>query len=56
MATVSITRDWGEDAGSVEVIVDVDESFPDAVSECTANAVRAFTEAMNLAIVSEPDE
>lgn len=54
MATVSITLTYAE-GGSLEVLVDVDESYPDACSEAAATAIRAYTAALGLTHADEGD-
>lgn len=55
MARVIITKHWvEEDALRIEVAVS--ESYPDAVSEATSNALRLYAEALEVTLTYEiPD-
>lgn len=54
MAQVVITRNW-PDGDSLEVIINVDESFPDAVAEAKRACLDAYREALGVT-VAEVDE
>ena len=49
MAAVTITYRWADD-DALSVTVEVDESYPDAIDEARAGAVRAYREAIGASV------
>lgn len=56
MARVTVARQWGEDGDALQVSIDVDTAYPDALAEAKRTALDTFTEALIVTIRTEADD
>ena len=56
MARVTVARQWGDDGDALQVSVEVDASYPDALDQAKRTAIDGYAEALGVTLTAEVDE
>lgn len=55
MASVTIVRSWADD-DELTISIEVDASYPDALDQARASAIRAYSDALGITVTSVDDD